>query len=165
MCSTWQDSVPASGLTFSDQRQPGSNVPRPTVWPLRSTSSTRPLPSVNSRTSSGLSKRFPMSSAIAEPPLGWCGSILDPFAPDCKACVYALARAEAAQRPPDRDGARPVALAHAQPDQAVARGPGREIAHDDPPPAQLARRQPAGVVADRDRAAERVLGEVDDDRR
>src|SRR5580692_9238512 len=27
MCSTWQESVPAIGLTFSDQRQPGSKVP------------------------------------------------------------------------------------------------------------------------------------------
>lgn len=53
MCSTSHESVPESGLTFSDHRQPGSNVPIPIMWPLRSTSRTCPLPSVNSRTSSG----------------------------------------------------------------------------------------------------------------
>ena len=31
MWSTWHESVPASGFTFWDQRQPGSNVPRPTA--------------------------------------------------------------------------------------------------------------------------------------
>src|SRR5438132_13955370 len=73
MCSTWQESVPAIGLTFCDHRQPGSKVPRPTEWPLRSTTSTRPLPSVNSLTSSGLSNRFPTSCAILTSwPLAFC---------------------------------------------------------------------------------------------
>src|SRR5918911_5473140 len=64
MCSTWQLSVPLSGLTCSDQRQPGSNVPRPIMCPLRSTSSTCPLPSLNGRTSSGDSNPLPLISAM-----------------------------------------------------------------------------------------------------
>src|SRR5919199_1147015 len=64
MCSTWQLSVPLNGLTCSDQRQPGSNVPRPILCPFKSTSSTFPLPSLNSRTSSGEPKPLPLISAI-----------------------------------------------------------------------------------------------------
>src|ERR1700758_394551 len=67
MCSTLQESVPASGLTCCDQRQPGWKVPSPTWWPLRSTSSTCPWPSVNSRTSSGVSKRLLIRFAIIPP--------------------------------------------------------------------------------------------------
>src|ERR687887_1077695 len=67
MCSTWQLSVPLSGFTCSDQRQPGSNVPRPIMCPLRSTSSTCPLPSLNGRTSSGDSNPLPLISAISSP--------------------------------------------------------------------------------------------------
>src|ERR687887_681814 len=67
MCSTWQLSVPLNGFTCSDQRQPGSNVPRPIMCPFRSTSSTLPLPPSNSRTSSGESKPLPLISAIAPP--------------------------------------------------------------------------------------------------
>src|SRR3954470_22847512 len=52
-CATWQLSVPAIGLTWSDQRQPGSNVPRPIELPPTLTSSTRPMSSLNGRTSSG----------------------------------------------------------------------------------------------------------------
>src|SRR5437588_3956540 len=67
MWLTWQLSVPLSGLTCSDQRQPGSNVPRPIMFPFRSTSSTLPLPSLNSRTSSGEPNALPVISAIAPP--------------------------------------------------------------------------------------------------
>src|SRR6266571_2045479 len=74
MCSTWQLSVPLSGLTCSDQRQPGSNVPRPILCPFRSTSSTFPLPSLNSRTSSGDPKPLPLISVIA-PPLLECDTL------------------------------------------------------------------------------------------
>lgn len=64
MCSTWQLSVPDSGLTCSDQRQPGSKVPWPTVCPDSSTSSTLPVSSLKGRTSSGDSNRFACSLAI-----------------------------------------------------------------------------------------------------
>src|SRR2546423_3267945 len=67
MCSTWQLSVPLNGFTCSDQRQPGSKVPRPTLCPFRSTSSTFPLPSLKSRTSSGDPKSLPLISAILPP--------------------------------------------------------------------------------------------------
>src|SRR5919206_4110403 len=67
MCSTSQLSVPLSGFTCSDQRQPGSNVPRPIMWPFRSTSSTCPLPSLNGRTSSGDSNPLPLISAMSSP--------------------------------------------------------------------------------------------------
>jgi hypothetical protein len=58
VCSTWQLSVPDRGLTCTDQRQPGSNVPNPTVLPDSSTSSSLPLPSLNGLTSSGDSNRL-----------------------------------------------------------------------------------------------------------
>src|SRR5437764_5648674 len=67
MCSTWQLSVPLNGLTYSDQRQPGSKVPRPIMFPFKSTSSTLPFPSLNSRTSSADSKPLPLISAIVSP--------------------------------------------------------------------------------------------------
>src|SRR5215212_6727449 len=62
-CETWQESVPAIGLTFSDQRHPGSNVPRPTTLPATLTTCACPLPS-NGRTSSGESKLLTSTSAM-----------------------------------------------------------------------------------------------------
>ena len=64
MWAAWQLSVPASGLTCSDQRQPGSKVPRPTVPPERFTIATWPLPT-KGRTSSAGSKLRTSSSAMS----------------------------------------------------------------------------------------------------
>src|SRR5918911_4066662 len=54
LCETSQLSVPATGLTHSDQLHPGSKVARITERPLTSTTSARPFS--NGRVSSGLSK-------------------------------------------------------------------------------------------------------------
>src|SRR3954463_4019177 len=63
-CSTRHESVPAIGFTHSLHFQPGSNVPRPTSWPLTSTTSRRPLSNV--RVSSG-GERL-RDSAMGGPP-------------------------------------------------------------------------------------------------
>src|SRR3981081_2695065 len=68
-CETSHESVPAIGLTFSEPRQAGSNVPRPTTWPATVTTLTWPLPS-NGRTSSGESK-FLISVGAMPTSVGW----------------------------------------------------------------------------------------------
>src|SRR2546423_3972336 len=68
-CETSHESVPAIGFTLDDQRQPGSNVPRPTVCPPICRTFACPLPS-NSRTSSGESKLLTSIDAMSPPPFG-----------------------------------------------------------------------------------------------
>src|SRR5215208_5313120 len=46
VCSTWQLSVPAMGLTFSDHLQPGSNTSREAVKSPRVTTSALPFSNV-----------------------------------------------------------------------------------------------------------------------
>src|SRR3954451_10216987 len=65
MWRAWQLSVPATGLTHSDQRHPGSNANRPTVAPPMRTTSTRVLSGV--RVSSGESKSRDSTPAIEAP--------------------------------------------------------------------------------------------------
>src|SRR6187399_261796 len=59
MCSTWQESVPTTGLMHSDQRHPGWNVNRPTSPAPILTTSTVVRSGV--RTSSGVEKSLTSS--------------------------------------------------------------------------------------------------------
>src|SRR4051794_32044985 len=68
-CETWQESVPAMGLTSFDHFQPGSNVALPTTCPPMLRILASPLFS-KGRVSSGESKFLTMASAILILPLG-----------------------------------------------------------------------------------------------
>lgn len=62
--AVWQLSVLAIGFTCCDQRQPGSNTPRPTGPESRLTICAAPLSSANGRTSSGVSSFLISSPAM-----------------------------------------------------------------------------------------------------
>src|ERR1700730_14566612 len=72
MCSTWQLSVPTTGLMHSDQRQPGWKGERPIWPPARLTNSTVVLSAV--RVSSGALKSRCSTPAMVIPPCAglWC---------------------------------------------------------------------------------------------
>src|SRR5215208_949244 len=77
VCSTWQLSVPTMGLTFSDQRHPGSRVNRPAVTSSMLTMSTLPLSKVlvSSGDSTLLAFRDSESTVVRSAPSSHCASV------------------------------------------------------------------------------------------
>src|SRR5215467_5258808 len=76
-CSTPQLLTPVACPTCTDHFHPGSYVARPMVMPPSLTTSN--LPFSNVRTSSGVSKRFRITSNIVSPFLEWIVSLEENF--------------------------------------------------------------------------------------